>query len=109
MRACVLQHCRAGRPHFDRGATSMRIQRISFSALALIGLGFVALGLAGTSAGAAGGFLATERDSAHPYDAQIRDYTRNLISEGRTTFRYDTLGSERFFGNTIGLTTATEA
>jgi mono/diheme cytochrome c family protein len=86
----------------------MRIQRISFATLALIGLGLVALGVAGSSVGAAGGFLDTERDSVHLYDAQIRDNTRTLISEGRTTFRYDTLGSERFFGNTIGLHTAIE-
>jgi mono/diheme cytochrome c family protein len=86
----------------------MRIQRISFVALALMGLGLVALGLAGTSAGAVGGFLDGERDPAHPYDAQIRENARNLVSEGRATFRYDTLGSERFFGNTIGLHTAIE-
>src|SRR5579859_963457 len=86
----------------------MRMHRISLSALAMIGLGLIALGLVGTSAGAAGGFLDVDRDAAHPYDAQIRDNTRNLVSEGRDTFRNDTLGSERFFGNTIGLHTAIE-
>lgn len=62
----------------------------------------------GTSAGAAGGFLDAQRDPAHAYDAQIRDNTRNLISQGRDTFRNDTLGRERFFGNTIGLHKAIE-
>jgi hypothetical protein len=81
----------------------MRVHRLPFAALALTGIGLIALGLASASVGADAGFLDAERDSAHPYDAQIRDSTRSLMSEGRNTFRYDTLGSENFFGNTIGL------
>jgi len=86
--------------------------RRAFAALAVLffltPLGLIALGLVGTSVGAQGGFLDGDRDPGHTYDAQIRDNTRNLISEGRATFRYDTLGSERFFGDTIGLHTAIE-
>jgi hypothetical protein len=74
----------------------------------LTGLGLVALGLVSAAAGADGGFLDAERDQAHPFDAQIRDHTRAMMSEGRNTFRYDTLGSESFFGNTIGLHRAIE-
>ena len=61
----------------------MRMKRISFVALALIGLGLVALGLAGTSAGAVGGFLDGERDPAHPYDAQIRDNRTDMLTGRR--------------------------
>jgi hypothetical protein len=86
----------------------MRMHRISIVALPLLGLGLMGLGLLSASAGADGSFLDSAADPAHPYDARIRDNTRSLISEGRTTFRYDTLGSERFFGNTIGLHTAIE-
>jgi len=86
----------------------MRTHRFSFAALALTGLGLVALGLVSASAAADGGFLDAPRDQAHPFDAQIRDNTRRLMSEGRTTFRSDTLGSENFFGNTIGLHRAIE-
>jgi hypothetical protein len=60
----------------------MRNHRIPFAALALTGLGMVALGLLSASAAAGGGFLDAERDKAHPFDAQIRDNTRSMMSEG---------------------------
>src|SRR5437763_940268 len=81
----------------------MRRHRISFVALAVAGLGLLLLGLAGASVLAQGDFLDATSDQAHPYDTAIRSNTRSLIAEGRNTFRYDTMGSEAFFGNTIGL------
>jgi mono/diheme cytochrome c family protein len=49
------------------------------------------------------GFLDQPADPARPWDTQIRAQTRQLMDEGRESFRYDTFGSETFFGNTIGL------
>jgi hypothetical protein len=55
--------------------------RSFFAALALLGMGLVALGLLlGASARADGGFLDVTRDAAHPFDAQIRDNARTMIS-----------------------------
>src|SRR5947208_910456 len=54
------------------------------------------------------GFLDQPTDSTHVWDQQVRDHTRLLMDQGREVFRYDTLGSEAFFGNTIGLHQALE-
>jgi mono/diheme cytochrome c family protein len=85
----------------------LRVRIGSFAVVAL-GIGLVALGLVGLPALADGGFLDRERDASHTFDNQIRDHTRRMMSDGRATFRYDTLGSETFFGNTIGLHKAIE-
>jgi hypothetical protein len=86
----------------------MRIQGFSWVGLAFVGIGLVVLGAVGTSAAADAGFLDGTRDAAHQYDNQIRDSTRAMLTEGRNTFRFDTLGSETFFGTTIGLHKAIE-
>jgi hypothetical protein len=74
----------------------------------MVAVGLIVLSLVGVTAGAEPGFLDSQSDSTHPFDRQIRDNTRAMMSEGRTTFRFDTLGSENFFGNTIGLHKAIE-
>lgn len=38
-----------------------------------------------------------------PFDRQIRENSESLFSEGRETFRYDTLGSEAFWGDALRL------
>src|SRR6516165_5784721 len=86
----------------------MHVTSTALVGLAMLATGLVVLSLAGATAGADHGFLDSQSDAAHPFDNQIRDNTRVLLSEGRTTFRFDTLGSEHFFGNTIGLHKAIE-
>src|SRR5437879_100082 len=49
------------------------------------------------------GFLDHSRDRAHANDDLIRDSTRRMMDEGRQTFRFDTFGSETFFGDAIKL------
>jgi mono/diheme cytochrome c family protein len=72
------------------------------------GIGLIALALATPPLGAVSGFLDQPADAAHPWDAQVRAHTRELMDQGREVFRYDTFGSEVFFGNTIGLHQAIE-
>jgi hypothetical protein len=86
----------------------MRSHAISLVGLALVGVSLVVLGGVGISAGAEPGFLDSPPDAQHQYDQQIRDNTRTMLTEGRNTFRFDTLGSEKFFGDTIGLHKAIE-
>lgn len=38
-----------------------------------------------------------------PFDRVIRDHSRDLMEEGRSTFRYDTFGDEAFWGDTLKL------
>jgi hypothetical protein len=74
-----------------------------------LGLSLIAVGLGGPAiASAVSGFLDQPADTAHPWDARVRDNTRALMDQGREVFRYDTFGSETFFGNTIGLHQAIE-
>jgi hypothetical protein len=37
------------------------------------------------------------------FDAEIADHAKTLLDEGRQTFRYDTFGSEAFWGDTLQL------
>src|SRR4029079_13898653 len=77
--------------------------------LIALGLGLVATALLGPAAASAvSGFLDQPADAAHPWDARVRANTRALIDQGREVFRYDTFGSEAFFGSTIGLHQAIE-
>jgi mono/diheme cytochrome c family protein len=81
----------------------------AFGAGAVLGgLLLAVLGLAGPSVLAVSGFLDQPADTGHPWDAQVREHTRTLEDQGREVFRYDTFGSETFFGNTIGLHRAIE-
>jgi hypothetical protein len=73
-----------------------------------IGCALIATALLGGPAAAISGFLDQTGDPAHPWDQQIRGNTRDLMDQGREVFRYDTFGSEAFFGNTIGLHQAIE-
>ena len=83
--------------------------RLRLSAGLLVsGLGLVAIGLSAPPLGAVSGFLDQTSDTGHVWDAQVRAHTRELMDQGREAFRYDTFGSETFFGNTIGLHQALE-
>jgi mono/diheme cytochrome c family protein len=77
-------------------------------ALLLLLVGASLIALASAPALAVRGFLDQPPDSTHPWDQQLRDNTRQLMDQGREVFRYDTFGSETFFGNTIGLHQAIE-
>jgi mono/diheme cytochrome c family protein len=74
----------------------------------LSGAVLILAGLISGPAAALGGFLDRPADPAHAWDSQVRDHTRDLMDSGRTVFRYDTFGSEAFFGTTIGLHQAIE-
>src|SRR5687768_38467 len=37
------------------------------------------------------------------YDRQIQDYAAQMLKEGRQIFRFDTFGSEDFWGGKLGL------
>src|SRR5436305_11377253 len=76
--------------------------------LALAGCILIAVALAGGPALAVSGFLDQSSDASHGWDQRVRDNTRQLMDQGREVFRYDTFGSETFFGNTIGLHQAIE-
>jgi hypothetical protein len=76
--------------------------------LLLLGAALLVFGLLSAPTFAVSGFLDQPTDSVHPWDQQLRANTRQLMDNGRTTFRYDTFGSEAFFGNTIGLHQAIE-
>src|SRR5688572_33347008 len=71
-------------------------------ASAVIGLGLLVGAIAIRPATAVEGFL-DDPNATNTYDAQIRANTRSLIDQGREVFRYDTFGSETFWGNTLGL------
>ncbi len=63
----------------------------------------IAIGIAG-----AGGLLAAAVVSAAPparknFDAEIAGYAKTMFAEGRKTFRYDTFGSEAFWGDKLQL------
>src|SRR5215468_876069 len=81
----------------------MRLHRTAF-----LGWVLVALGAAAAAAGPIGGLVDRAAEAAPSYDAQIGNNARDMMTEGRSTFRFDTFGSERFFGDTIGLHKALE-
>src|SRR5438270_4718492 len=85
----------------------MRLRLVAFL-FVLVGLALIAVATAGMPAMAVSGFLDQNGDTMHPWDQGIRDHTRSLMDQGREVFRYDTFGSETFFGNTIGLHQAIE-
>ncbi len=85
----------------------MRLRFVSIVGLSA-GAILLFVGLAGLPAFAVSGFLDAPPDGRHPWDQQIRDNTRQLVDQGRETFRYDTFGSETFFGNAIKLHQALE-
>src|SRR5690348_2575009 len=77
-------------------------------AVVLLTAGLVLILAAGLPAFAVSGFLDQTSDSSHVWDQQVRDHAGQLEDQGRQVFRYDTFGSETFFGNTIGLHQAIE-
>lgn len=85
----------------------MKVRIISLLGMCC-GVALIAAALVGPSTLAVSGFLDQSADANHVWDQQIRDHTRGLIDQGREVFRYDTFGSEAFFGNTIGLHQAIE-
>src|SRR5438270_9267313 len=72
-------------------------------------MGLIAVGLLTAPAAAVSGFLdqGREADNGEGWDGQIRAHTRDLMNQGRESFRYDTFGSEGFF-TAIGLHQAIE-
>src|SRR5262249_6896113 len=86
----------------------MRLLRTAFLRWVLVGLGVLALGAAAAAAGPIGDLVDRAAEAAPSYDAQIGNNARDMMTEGRSTFRFDTFGSERFFGDTIGLHKALE-
>src|SRR5262249_44485301 len=82
--------------------------KLRFLGLLLLILGVALIALASLPALAVSGFLDRPDDSTHAWDRQLRDNVRQLVDQGRETFRFDTFGSEGFFGNTIGLQRAIE-
>src|SRR5215204_935403 len=77
-------------------------RRLTGGAAAVLGLALLVVALAIRPATAIEGFL-DDTNTANAYDTQIRANTRSLIDQGRETFRYDTFGSEAFWGNTLRL------
>jgi hypothetical protein len=77
-------------------------RRLLGGAAAVLGLGMLVVALAIRPVTAVEGFL-DDTNTSNPYDTQIRSNTRSLIDQGRETFRYDTFGSETFWGNTLRL------
>jgi hypothetical protein len=83
--------------------------RIRFvAALAAVGGLCLVLGAVASPVIGAQGFLDQSGDRAHENDQVIRDNTRRLVEEGRQIFRFDTFGSETFFGDTLKLHQAVE-
>lgn len=76
--------------------------------LLVVGAALVGAAFVGDPSLALGGFLDQSSDGNHPWDQQVRNNTSAMMDQGRQTFRYDTFGSEGFFGNTIGLHQAIE-
>ncbi len=59
---------------------------------------------AGLLAVAAGAFAAPPKAPAKGgFDAEIARYSQQMLEEGRKTFRFDTFGSEAFWGDALGL------
>lgn len=83
----------------------MRLRAFAFLLLIVGGALILAASL---PALAVSGFLDQPTDSSNVWDQQIRSHTRDMMDQGREVFRYDTFGSEAFFGNTIGLHQALE-
>jgi hypothetical protein len=73
-----------------------------------VGLGSLLVGLLGLPARAEQGFLDRHPDADHLQDELIRQHTRQMLDEGRQTFRFDTFGSETFFGDALKLHQAIE-
>ena len=59
--------------------------------------GFAAAGLLGVVVGSAA------PPSQRGFDAEIAQYARTMLDEGRRIFRYDTFGSEAFWGDALQL------
>jgi hypothetical protein len=71
----------------------------------VIGLAFVAVDIRSSNATAKAssgddGARVTEGANAD-FDAAIRQNSQQMIDQGRTTFRFDTFGSESYWGDTL--------
>ena len=82
--------------------------RLLSVAMVTVGLGVLLVGLLDLPALAEQGFLDQRPDPAHVGDELIRENTRRMLDEGRQTFRFDTFGSEAFFGDALKLHRAIE-
>jgi hypothetical protein len=70
-----------------------------------LGFALVSIG-AGLLAVAAAAMAASPKAPAAAkggFDAEISRYSQQMLDEGRKTFRYDTFGSEAFWGDALGL------
>lgn len=67
-------------------------------------LAFAGVGLAFVAFGPARPHEARGADNgADSFDEVIVQHGKNILEEGRQTFRHDTFGSERFWGDTLQL------
>src|SRR5262245_25713470 len=48
-------------------------------------------------------YAAGKAPAAKGYDAEIAKSAQSMLEEGKKTFRYDTFGSEAFWGDALGL------
>src|SRR5215470_14676112 len=72
------------------------IHNISWTKLVRIPAPLVSVGLLGTI----GALAAPPHDD---FNANIAQHARTMLDEGRKTFRYDTFGSEKFWGDQLQL------
>jgi hypothetical protein len=56
-----------------------------------------------SGAGLIGGLLASAAAAQEGFDAEIARSAQTMLEEGRKTFRYDTFGSEAFWGDVLEL------
>lgn len=77
---------------------------------ALVALGALALGSAVTVGAQATGALDLNAEasasSATRHSDSVARHAKQLVKQGRTTFRYDTFGDEKFWGDTLHLNQA---
>jgi hypothetical protein len=72
------------------------------------GVCLLAVGLLGVAARAAPGVVAQAIGPPGPWDDEIRTSHRTLFEDGRRIFRFDTFGSEAFWGGALKLHQAIE-
>src|SRR6476619_6127240 len=55
-------------------------------------------------AGLSGALIAAAEETTKPdFDAAAAGYAQTMLEQGKKTFRYDTFGSEEFWGDTLQL------
>jgi len=85
----------------------MRGLRLVSLASILVGVGLV-VGSIGGAAFAVANFVTVSTNSALGFDQAVATNIQNSVNSGRDTFRFDTFGSEQFFGGVLQLNQAIE-